>query len=79
MDSKLLYIRAGIAGLLVTVSAATLFLPLAEGANSVRDMFILLTGIAVKSFYDGVQEDKRVESIKQAYDPSPPQSYVEGR
>lgn len=71
-------VKAGLAGGLVAVSAATLFVPVAEGAGDVKAMFILLTGIAVRDYFSGVQTDKRVEEIKQAYDPSPPPSYVNG-
>lgn len=66
------YVRAALAGLLVVISAAMLFVPMAEGAGAVRDMFLMLTLLAVKSFYDSENEDRRAEALKQAYDPTPP-------
>lgn len=71
-------VKAMLAGSLVAISAATLFVPLAEGAGDVKAMFILLTGIAVRDYFGSVSADKRVEDVKQAYDPKPPTSYIEG-
>mgnify|MGYP001560878427 CR=1 FL=1 len=63
---------------LIAVSACLLFFPLAEGSEDVKGMFLLLTGVAVRDYFGGVQSDKRVEEVKRAYDPSPPPSYVAG-
>jgi hypothetical protein len=55
-----------------------LFVPVADGAEEIRAMFVLLTGIVVFDFIRSVQEDKRVKDIQQAYDPAPPPSHVMG-
>lgn len=70
-------VKALICFALLTISAAILFVPVVEGAEEVKSMFILLTGIAVRDFFGSAQEDKRVEELKQAYDPTPPKSFVE--
>lgn len=72
-------VKAGLCFGLLGLSGAALFIPVAEGAGDVKAMILMLTGIAVKSFFDGVQSDKRVEELKQAYDPKPPESFVNGR
>jgi hypothetical protein len=71
-------VKAGICLLLIAVSALTLFVPVADGSEEVKAMFIFLTGLAVRDYFGGVQSDKRVEELKQAYDPAPPPSYVAG-
>lgn len=71
-------VKAVICLSLVAISAAILFVPVVEGADEVKAMFILLTGIAVRDYFGGTQEDKRVEELRQAYDPKPPSSYVAG-
>jgi hypothetical protein len=71
-------VKSIIVFLLIAVSSALLFLPLAEGSEDVKGMFLLLTGVAVRDYFGGVQSDKRVEEVKQAYDPAPAQSYVRG-
>lgn len=71
-------VKAAICFLLIFVSATMLFVPVAEGATEVKAMFVMLTGLAVRDYFSGVQSDKRVEDVKQAYDPKPQASYVEG-
>lgn len=69
-------VKALICFALLAISAAILFVPVVDGADEVKSMFILLTGIAVRDFFGSTQEDKRVEELKQAYDPTPPASHV---
>lgn len=69
-------VKAGIVFVLIGVCAALLFMPVAEGAEEVKGMFVLLTGIAVRDYFGGVQSDKRVEDVKQAYAPIPPEPHV---
>lgn len=64
-------VKAGIVFVLIGVCAALLFLPVADGAEEVKGMFVLLTGIAVRDYFGGVQSDKRVEDIKEAMNPTP--------
>lgn len=71
-------VKAVIVFFLIAVSTAILFVPVADGAEEVKAMFIFLTGLAVRDFFGGVQSDKRVEELKQAYDPKPQDSYVRG-
>lgn len=72
-------VKAVLCLMLVLICAAMLFVPVVDGADEVRAMFLLLTGIAVRDFFGSAQEDKRVEALKQAYDPTPPESYVDGQ
>jgi len=69
-------VKAVIAIGLVAVSAATLFVPVAPGSDDVKSMFLMLTALAVRDYFAGVQSDKRVAEVKQAYDPAPPDSHV---
>jgi hypothetical protein len=77
-DSRILVFKAGITLLLVFISAAILFVPVVEGSEEVKAMFVLLTGIAVRDFFGATQEDKRMAELKQALSPDPPSSYVVG-
>ena len=43
-------VRAILAILLVGITAAVLFIPVAEDSNDVKAMFVLLTGIAVRDY-----------------------------
>ena len=61
---------------LIIVTIVLLFVPVADGAEEIRAMFVLLTGIVVFDFIRSVQEDKRVKDIQEAYDPTPPPSHV---
>lgn len=79
MNGTILYIRSAITAILVLVSAAMLFVPVVDGAGDIKAMFLMLTGIAVRDLFGAVQEDRRVEQIKQAYDPTPPESFVYGK
>lgn len=79
MELKTNAVKAAICFAMIAVSATILFVPVADGAEEVKAMFIFLTGLTVRDFFGGVQSDKRVEELKQAYDPTPPDSYVEGR
>ena len=69
-------VKALITMTLLAITGTILFVPVVEGADDVRAMFVLLTGIAVRDFFGSTQEDKRVEQLKQAYDPTPPASHV---
>ena len=44
-------VRAALTLLLVAISGALLFIPAAEGADDVKSMFVLLTGIAVRDYF----------------------------
>lgn len=73
-DSRILAIKALIALLLVGISATAMFVPVSD--VEVKAMFVLLTGIAVRDFFGATQEDKRVQNLKDAYDPPPADSHV---
>ena len=79
MELKTNDVKAGICFALIAVSSAILFVPIAEGAEEARAMFIMATALAIRDFFSGVQSDKRVAEVQQAYDPQPPESYVEGQ
>ena len=75
MELKTNAVKAGIVFALLAISAALLFVPIVEGAEEIKGMFVLLTGIAVRDYFGGIQSDKRVDEIKQALgggDPLPP-------
>ena len=72
------HVKALLCFLLVGLTGAILFVPVVEGADDVRAMFILLTGIAVRDYFGSTQEDKRVAGLEQAYNPQPPAAYVPG-
>lgn len=74
----ILRIKAGIVFALIAVSAALLFVPVADGAGDVKAMFLMLTGLAVRDFFGSVSADKRVQEVKDALNPAPPSSYVAG-
>jgi hypothetical protein len=69
-------IKALVSVALVSITVVLLFVPVAKGADEIRAMFVLLTGIVVYDFIRSVQEDKRVKDIQQAYDPKPAPSTV---
>lgn len=69
-------VKAAIVFVLLAISAALLFMPIAAGAEEVKGMFVLLTGIAVRDYFGGVQSDKRVEDMKQALSPTPAEAAV---
>lgn len=72
------HVKAAICFVLIAISALILFISVVDGAEEVKAMFIMLTGLAVRDYFGGVQADKRVEEIRQAYDPAPPPSHVAG-
>lgn len=78
MELKTNAVKAGICFVLLVVSAAMLFVPVVTGSEEIKGMFVLLTGIAVRDFFSGVQSDKRVADVTQALNPSPPESFVRG-
>jgi len=78
VNDRMVILKAVIAFLLVAISAAILFVPVADGAEEVKAMFVMLTGIAVRDFFGAAQEDKRMAQLEQAYNPAPPESYVAG-
>ena len=76
MELKTNAVKAGIVFALLGASIALLFVPIAAGAEEVKGMFVLLTGIAVRDYFGGIQSDKRVEDVKQAMNPTPPAPVV---
>ena len=44
-------VRAAITCALVAISGLMLFVPVAKGADDVKAMFVLLTGIAVRDYF----------------------------
>lgn len=76
MELKTNAVKAGIVFALLGLTSALLFFPIVEGAEEVKGMVIMLTGIAVRDYFSGIQSDKRVAEMKQALDPSPPQAAV---
>lgn len=61
---------------LVVITTVMLFVPVADGTDEIRSMFMLLTAIVVVDYFRSTQEDKRVKSISEAYDPTPSPSTV---
>lgn len=64
---------------LLVVSAAMLFVPVVEGADDIRAMFVFLTGMAVRDYFSSESHDKNVAAVKEAYDPTPAKPYVPGQ
>lgn len=55
-------VRAFLTTLLVTITAAIMFLPIPAGKDDVKSMFVLLTGIAVRDYFSSrEQQDQRKE------------------
>lgn len=52
-------VRAALALLLVGITAAVLFVPVAKGTDDVKAMFVLLTGIAVRDYF--ASRDRQAE------------------
>ena len=77
MEIKTNVVKAALCLVLVAVSTATLFVPVAEGADEVKAMFVMLTGLAVRDFFSGVQSDKRAAENRSA-EPEAPKSFVQG-
>lgn len=71
-------VKALLCVMLVAICAMMLFIPVVSGAEEVRAMFLLLTGVAVRDYFGGVAQDKAVAAVKEAYDPAPPASFVNG-
>ena len=62
-------VRAALALLLVGITAAVLFVPVAKGTDDVKAMFVLLTGIAVRDYFasrDRQAERDRVDAEAKA-------------
>ena len=72
-------VKAVIVFILLGISGAMLFFPVVAGAEEVKGMFLMLTGIAVRDYFGGIQSDKRVGELKEAYDPAPQKSFVNDR
>jgi hypothetical protein len=52
-------VRAFLTMLLVGITAAVLFVPVAKGTDDVKAMFVLLTGIAVRDYF--ASRDRQAE------------------
>lgn len=57
-------VRAALALLLVGITAAVLFVPVAKGTDDVKAMFVLLTGIAVRDYF--ASRDRQAERDRAA-------------
>lgn len=57
---------------LVFISALMLFVPVVEGASDVRAMFLMLTGIAVRDYFQARADHDRAERE----DPTPPDAVI---
>ena len=76
MELKTNVVKAAICFVLLFISATLLFVPAVDGADEIKGMFVMLTAIAVRDYFGGVQSDKRVAEVKEAYSPTPSQSFV---
>jgi hypothetical protein len=63
-------VRAILAILLVGITAAVLFIPVAEDSNDVKAMFVLLTGIAVRDYFSSRDRQAERERIDESTEPS---------
>ncbi len=52
-------VRAFLTMLLVGITAAVMFIPVAKGTDDVKAMFVLLTGIAVRDYF--ASRDRQAE------------------
>jgi hypothetical protein len=66
-----LNMKAVLATLLVGISGLMLFVPVVDGADEIKGMFVLLTGIAVRDYFSADSAAKNIAAVKQAYDPAP--------
>jgi hypothetical protein len=57
-------VRAALALLLVGITAAVMFVPVAKGTDDVKAMFVLLTGIAVRDYF--ASRDRQAERDRTA-------------
>jgi hypothetical protein len=57
-------VRAVLTILLVGITAAVLFIPVAKGTDDVKAMFVLLTGIAVRDYFSS--RDRQAERNRAA-------------
>jgi hypothetical protein len=62
-------VRAVLAMLLVGITAAVMFIPVAKGTDDVKAMFVLLTGIAVRDYF--ASRDRQSERERGAESPTP--------
>jgi hypothetical protein len=63
-------VRAILAILLVGITAAVLFIPVAEDSNDVKAMFVLLTGIAVRDYFSSRDRQAERERTDESTQPS---------
>lgn len=61
-------VRAFLTTLLVGITAAVMFLPIPQGKDDVKAMFVLLTGIAVRDYFSS--RDRQSERQEIAGDPT---------
>lgn len=54
-------VRAILTILLVLISGAMLFVPIAAGAGDFRSMFLLFTGLALKDYFDSRKKAEEAE------------------
>lgn len=59
-------VRAFLTTLLVGITAAVMFLPVPQGKDDVKAMFVLLTGIAVRDYFSS--RDRQSERQESAGD-----------
>jgi hypothetical protein len=57
-------VRAVLTIMLVGITAAVLFIPVAKGTDDVKAMFVLLTGIAVRDYF--ASRDRQAERERTA-------------
>jgi hypothetical protein len=63
-------VRAILAILLVGITAAVLFIPVAEDSNDVKAMFVLLTGIAVRDYFSSRDRQAERDRIDESTAPT---------
>lgn len=60
-------VRAFLTTLLVVITAAVMFVPVAKNTDDVKAMFVLLTGIAVRDYF--ASRDRQAEHDRAANTP----------
>lgn len=63
-------VRAVLTVLLVGISAAVMFIPVAEKTDDVKAMFVLLTGIAVRDYFSSRDRQEERKRAAVAVDPT---------
>jgi hypothetical protein len=64
-------VRAFLTTLLVGITAAVMFIPIPNGKDDVKAMFVLLTGIAVRDYFSSRDRQAERERAQEATQDAP--------